>query len=137
MWRRNRRDGDTGQHDESHRFLQPEMTSILFATFYLLRGLPWGLSVIKESACQCRSSISGSGRSPGEGNGKPLQYTSLGKPMDREAWQATVHRVEKESDKNKIQRFSLSSVSGVTQEGPSRWRVLEDINKLKNRFMKK
>ena len=57
--------------------------------------------------------------------------------MDREAWQATVHRVEKESDKNKIQRFSLSSVSGVTQEGPSRWRVLEDINKLKNRFMKK
>ena len=27
-----------------------------------------------------------------------LQYTSLGKPMDREAWQATVHRVEKESD---------------------------------------
>ena len=73
------------------------------------------------------SSISGSGRSPGEGNGKPLQYTSLGKPMDREAWQATVHRVEKESDKNKIQRFSLSSVSGVTQEGlvgGEYWRIL-------------
>ena len=32
-------------------------------------------------------------RSPGEGNGNPLQYTCLEKPMDREAWQVTVHRV--------------------------------------------
>ena len=43
--------------------------------------------------------ISGSGRSPGEGNGNPLQYSCLGNPMDRGAWWATVHRVEKESDK--------------------------------------
>ena len=34
-----------------------------------------------------------SGRSPGEGNGNPLQYSSLGNPMDREAWQDTVHRL--------------------------------------------
>ena len=34
-------------------------------------------------------SISGSGRSPGEGNGNPLHYSSLGNPMDRGAWQAT------------------------------------------------
>ena len=40
-------------------------------------------------------SIPGSGRSPGEENGKPLQYSCLGNPMDRGAWQATVHRVEK------------------------------------------
>ena len=35
----------------------------------------------------------GSGRSPGEGNGNPLQYYCLGNPMDREAWQDTVHGV--------------------------------------------
>ena len=37
--------------------------------------------------------IPGSERSPGEENGKPLQYSCLENPMDREAWQATVHRV--------------------------------------------
>ena len=36
-------------------------------------------------------SIPGSGRSSGEGNGNPLQYSCLGNPMDRGAWQATVH----------------------------------------------
>ena len=39
-----------------------------------------------------------SGRSPGEGNGNPLQYSYLRNPMDRGAWPATVHRVAKESD---------------------------------------
>ena len=43
-------------------------------------------------------SIPGSGRSPGEGNGNPLQYSCLENPMDGEAWQATVHGVAKESD---------------------------------------
>ena len=38
-------------------------------------------------------SIPGSGRSPGEGNGNPLQYSCLENPMDGEAWWATVHRV--------------------------------------------
>ena len=42
--------------------------------------------------------ISGSGRSPGEGNGYPLQYSCLENPMDRGAWQATVHGTAKESD---------------------------------------
>ena len=36
-------------------------------------------------------SIPGSGRSPGEGNGNPLQYSCLGNPMDRRTWQAAVH----------------------------------------------
>ena len=40
-------------------------------------------------------SIPGSGRSPGKGNGYPLQYSFLENPMDRVAWQATVHRVAK------------------------------------------
>ena len=39
------------------------------------------------------SSIPGLGRSPGEGNGKPLQYSCLENPMDRGAWWATVDRV--------------------------------------------
>ena len=43
-------------------------------------------------------SIPGLGRSPGEGNGNPLQYSCLENPMDREAWRATVHRVTKEFD---------------------------------------
>ena len=42
--------------------------------------------------------IPGLGRSPGEGNGNPLQYSCLGNSMDREAWQATVHGIAKELD---------------------------------------
>ena len=42
------------------------------------------------------SSIPGLGRSPGEGNGNPLQYSCLENPMDRGAWQATANRVAKE-----------------------------------------
>ena len=38
-------------------------------------------------------SIPGSGRSPGKGNGNTLQYSCLENPMDRGAWQSTVHRV--------------------------------------------
>ena len=42
-----------------------------------------------------KGSIPGSGRSPGEGNGNPLQCSYLGNPMDRGAWQSTVHGVAK------------------------------------------
>ena len=47
----------------------------------------------KESACNVgdQGSISGSGSSPGEGNGNPLKYSCLENPMDRGAWWATVH----------------------------------------------
>ena len=40
-------------------------------------------------------SIPGLGKSPEEGHGNPLQYSDLENPMDREAWQATVHVVTK------------------------------------------
>ena len=43
-------------------------------------------------------SMPGSGRSPEEGNGNPLQYSCLANPMDREAWWATVHSVVKSQD---------------------------------------
>ena len=42
--------------------------------------------------------IPGSVRSPGEGNGKPLQYSCLENPMDRETWRATVRGVTKQLD---------------------------------------
>ena len=59
-------------------------------------GFPGG-SEVKASACNAGDlgSIPGSGRSPGEGNGKPLQFSCLENPMDRGAWWATVHRVTK------------------------------------------
>ena len=59
-------------------------------------GFPYS-SVDKESACNAEnlSLIPGSGRSPGEGTGNPLQYSCLENPMDRGAWQATVYGVAK------------------------------------------
>ena len=51
-------------------------------------------SVVKTPpSMQETVSIPGSGRSPGEGSGNPLQNSCLGNPMDRGAWQATVPRV--------------------------------------------
>ena len=57
---------------------------------YLLEGFPHS-SVSKESACNAGDpgSIPGLGRSSGEGNGNPLQYSRLENPMDRGAWWAT------------------------------------------------
>ena len=51
----------------------------------------------KESACSAGDTglILGLGRSPGEGNGSPLQYAYLENPMDRGAWWATGHGVTK------------------------------------------
>ena len=64
--------------------------------FIITQGFPGG-SEVKASACNAGDlgSIPGSGRSPGEGNGKPLQYSCPENPMDRGAWWATVHGVEK------------------------------------------
>ena len=66
---------------------------------YKYWGFPGGLEV-KASAWNVGDpgSIPGSGRSPGEGNDNPLQYSCLGNPMDRGAWRAMVHGVAKESD---------------------------------------
>ena len=62
----------------------------------LAMGFPGG-SDGKETACNAgdSGSIPGSGRSPGEGNGNPLQYSSLENAMDRGAWRATVHGITK------------------------------------------
>ena len=60
-------------------------------------GFPGGL-VVKNPPANAgdggdAGSIPGLGRSPGEGNSSPLQYSCLKNPMDRGAWEATVHRV--------------------------------------------
>ena len=67
--------------------------------YKVIWGLPRWLNG-KESACQSGGVglISGSGRSPGEGNGSPLLYSCLGNPIDRGAWWATGHGLAKESD---------------------------------------
>ena len=61
------------------------------------QAFPWWLSD-KVSACQAggTGSIPRMGRSPGEENGNPLQYSCLGNPMDRGAWWAIVHEVAKQ-----------------------------------------
>ena len=65
--------------------------------FVFEASVPWWLSC-KESACNAgdTGSIPGSGRSPGGGNGNPLQYSCLENPMDREAWLAAVHGVTRD-----------------------------------------
>ena len=62
----------------------------------IYRDFPGG-SDGKESACSAGDLglIPRLGRSPGEGNGYPLQYSGLENPMDRGAWPATVHRIAK------------------------------------------
>ena len=71
-----------------------------------VNGLPWWLSSI-AFACNAGTVgdavlIPGLGRSPGEGHANLLWYSCLKNPMDRGAWQATVHRVAKELDMNEV-----------------------------------
>ena len=73
------------------------------------RCLLSGGSEVKASACNTGDlgSIPGSGRSPGEGNGNPLQYSCLENPMDGGAWWATVHGVSKSWTRLKDFTFTL------------------------------
>ena len=71
-------------------------------------GFPGGLEV-KASTCNAGDlgSIPGSGRSPGEGNGNPLQYSCLENPMDGGAWWATVHGVTK--SRTRLSKFTYTT----------------------------
>ena len=66
------------------------------AGFFAISAFSGG-SEVKASACNAgdQGSIPGSGRSPGVGNGNPLQYSCLQNSLDRGAWWATVHEVTK------------------------------------------
>ena len=64
-----------------------------------LKSLP-GVSVVKRMLANAgdKGSVPGLGRSPEEGNGNSLQYSCLGNPIARGAWQATINGGHKESD---------------------------------------
>ena len=72
------------------------MCQDIYRKIFNVVGFPGG-SDGKESACIAGdlNLISGLGRSPGEGNGYPLQYSHLENSRDRAAWQATVHGITK------------------------------------------
>ena len=61
-----------------------------FQVVLMVRNTPASAGDIRDT-----DSIPGSGRSPGEENGIPLQYSCLENPMNRGAWQATIYRVTK------------------------------------------
>ena len=72
-----------------------EFTKLCFVTgasqvMLVVKNLPANAGDVRDLG-----SIHGSGRSPGGGHGNPLQYSYLDNPMDRGAWQATIHRVTK------------------------------------------
>ena len=81
-------------------FFLANFNSTYFALYVLLlalrEGFPGG-SLLKDPPVKARDSglILGLGRSPGGGNGNPLQYSCLGNSMDRGAWRDTVHGVAK------------------------------------------
>ena len=67
-------------------------------TVFTIHRLPWcGGSVVKNPPASAGDVglIPGWGRSPGGGNGNPLQYSCLENPMDRGAWPATIHGAAK------------------------------------------
>ena len=80
-----------------------------YSKLILVQGFPGG-SEVKVSAPSAGDLglIPGLGRSPGEGNGNPLQYSFLVNPMDGRAWWATVHGVAKESDMTERLHFTAS-----------------------------
>ena len=78
----------------------------------------------KESTCNAGDpgSIPGSRRSPGEGNGNPLQSSCLENPKDRGAWWATVHGVLKSQTTEHRDLDLLRNVLGVSKEtAPTGW----------------
>ena len=81
----------------------------------IFMGFPGG-SVVKNPPTNSgdESSVPGSGRIPIEGNGNPLQHSCLGNPMDRGAWQATVHGVAKSQTWPNNNCFKLQSRVWVT-----------------------
>ena len=95
--------------------------------FSLVIFFPGG-SDSKESACNAGDlgSIPGSGRSPGEGNGNPLQYSSLENSMDRRACQVTVHGVAKSRTQLSNWHFHFGYFQQITF--PSKFRGIKMTN---------
>ena len=110
-----------GPHDGISTLIRI-ITRACFVSLCQMKGLIQWLSS-KESTFNAGvagdvDSIPGSGRSPGEGNGNPLQYPCLENPMDRGAWWATVHRVAK--SRTRLKRLSTHSCRVKTQKAGGR-----------------
>ena len=67
--------------------------SFYYQVVLVIKNSPADVGDIRDTGL-----IFGLGRSPGEGNGNPLQYSCPGNPMDKEVWRVTVHGVTEESD---------------------------------------
>ena len=101
------------------RIIFTYLAGLLLSVVYYFSYLYWAVSIIKvvlfpggsevkASACNAGDlgSIPVSGRSPGEGNVSPLQYSCLENPMDRGAWWATVHGVAK--SRTRLSNFTFT-----------------------------
>ena len=86
-------------------------------TFPYTKGFPGG-SEVKASACNAGDlgSIPGSGRSPEEGNGNPLQYSCLENPMDRGAWWAIQSMGSQRVGHDWATSLSLSRIQKVSSD---------------------
>ena len=117
----------------AHLFMQKHKVHIILFSWrpiFQLKGFPGG-SVGKESACKAgdQGSIPGSGRSPEEGNGNPLEYSCLENSIDRGAWWATVHGVTKSqtrlSDFTFTFHFHALKNEMATHSSVLAWRIPE------------
>ena len=104
---------------------RPKLNSQIACSYGL--GFP-GDSDGRESICSSGDPclIPRSGRSSGEGNGNPLQYSCLENPKDRGAWRATVHGVA-ESDMS--ERLSMSGIALRYQVSEPQFPILSNRNK--------
>ena len=84
-----------------------------------------GKAYLSLSACNAGDpgSSSGWGRSPGEGDGNPLQYSRLENSVDRGAWQATVHGVTKNQTRLSDFHFQRCPVTLCTEGSSQMWLV--------------
>ena len=85
------------------------MSGSAFEEPRLRYGLPGGSDGKESASAGDMDSIPGSGTSPGEGNGNPLQYFCLENSMDRGAWQATVYGIAKSQTQLSDEHFHFIS----------------------------
>ena len=78
---------------------------------------------VREGDIRDVGSVPGLGRSPGEGNGDPLQYSCLENPMDRGAWWAMVHRVAKSWTQLKQLSMHAHEQAGTTRTAMVKMRL--------------
>ena len=112
------------------------MVSALIILFlFFIFGFPGG-SDCKTSACNAGdlALIPGWGKSPGEGNGNPLQYSCRGNPMDRGTWWATIHGVAK--SRTRLSDFTSLWLINDTKTAEVDW-FCEDLQDLLELISKK